>query len=152
MRIIEHSTTPHDVVNSLSHCGTKSQKMRYLSQPSSFPECHTQQPVSASGPASVCATQPGVANFLKPNAAQASRQILGGHLNLISRKSAEGSTHQEPPSRWQNRELVVCRKCERVIGCGQHRNYKFHCLFTNSYKTNCLSGLVHFHRRTSSRK
>jgi small subunit ribosomal protein S21 len=37
-----------------------------------------------------------------------------------------------------------------VIRCGQHPG--FYCLFTNSLKTNCLSGLVHFHSRTSISK
>src|SRR6266851_4066613 len=36
MRIIEHSTTPHDLVNSLSHSGTKFKKERCVSQPSSL--------------------------------------------------------------------------------------------------------------------
>jgi len=107
------------------------------------------QPVSPSSPASVRDPRTGSQNFPKPNVAYAPRQIQLG-IELFFRRSAEGSVHKELPSRLQNTEPVVCRNCELVIRCGQHPG--FYCLFTNSLKTNCLSGLVHLHSRTSIAK
>src|SRR5258708_7402219 len=85
MWIIEHSTTPHDVVTRFPTLGRNPKKIQYLSQPSSFPACHTKQPVSPSGPASVRNPLPGGRkNFLKPNAAYAPRQIqLGIELDFL---------------------------------------------------------------------
>ena len=85
MWIIEHSTTPHDLVNSLSHCGTKSQKntvrITALLLPS-MPYKTTGLPIRP-GFRTRPATR-GRKNFLKPNAAYAPRQIqLGIELDFL---------------------------------------------------------------------
>ncbi len=151
MWIIEHSTTPPDVVNSLSHSGPtlgrNPQKIRCVSQPSALPACHNRSPHPALLP--YATLEPGrktSSNRMSPTP----RARFSWALNFFFRRSAEGSVHKELPSRLQNTEPVVCRNCELVIRCGQHPG--FYCLFTNSLKTNCLSGLVHLHSRTSIAK
>jgi hypothetical protein len=111
MWIIQHSTTPHGVVNSLSQSGTKS--IRHVSQPSSFPACHTKQSVSPYAP-----PYPGSQDFLKPHAAYAPRQIqVGIELDFLKVGGRfDSQTTAFPLAKYG---VVVCRNCELAVRFGQ---------------------------------
>jgi hypothetical protein len=142
MWIIEHSTTPHGVVNSLSQSGDEIPKntaritYKTIGLPIR-PGFRTRPPT------------PGSQDFLKPHAACAPRQIrVGIELDFLKVGGRfDSQTTAFPLAKYG---VEVCRNCALAIRLGQPP--EFYSRFTNSFKTNSYQVLCHLNGKTSSRK